>query len=148
MQSKWRLMNLQDSLGFAANRLAGAMALRLQRLLEPHGITTAQWAILAVLWRKEGLAQVDLQRILGLSAPTITGLLRRMERDGFLYRETDPADRRVQRVFPTVHGRELKSTIVPLAQQVNEEALRGFSSDERGFLQRLLLRAVQNVGGS
>jgi DNA-binding MarR family transcriptional regulator len=138
-------MNLQESPGFLAYKLAHAIHVELDRRLKVHGVTLSQWKILMHLWRREGRSQVELQEQLGLERATITGLLQRMSSQGWVQRRTDPHDRRVQRVFLTERGRALEPIANSLVEEVNAQALEGFSTDEREFFIRLLARALGNV---
>ena len=138
-------MNLEESPGFLINNLAHTMHVDLDRRLKVHGVTLSQWRILLHLWRREGRSQVELQEQLGLERATITGLLQRMTSQGWVQRRTDPHDRRMQRVFLTERGRALEPIANSLVEEVNTEALEGFSADEREFFMRLLVRALCNV---
>lgn len=138
-------MNLEESPGFLSYKLAHAIHVELDRRLKVHGVTLSQWKILMHLWRSEGRSQVELQEQLGLERATITGLLQRMTLQGWVERRTDPHDRRVQRVFLTERGRALEPMANSLVEEVNMQALEGFSADEREFLLRLLTRALGNV---
>lgn len=137
-------MKLQESPGFLISKLSHRMAVELDKALKKYGVTISQWAILNLLWQKEGLSQVELQQILGLEGATITGLLQRMESGGFVKRSPDLDDRRIQRIYLTELGRSLEVPLCAEAHQVNEKALQGFSPDERNFFMRLLLRALNN----
>jgi DNA-binding MarR family transcriptional regulator len=138
-------MDLSRSLGFLVNRLARAMTVQFDRRLQPHGITTSQWAILALLWREDGQTQSQLQQALGLEAATVTGIVGRMESRGFVLRRREPSDHRVRRIVLTEAGRALEDHLPALARHVNALALRGLSSDEREALTRLLARALDNL---
>lgn len=138
-------MDILESPGFLINKLAHAMATELERQLRPYDVTTSQWTILALLWQREGLAQIEIQNALRLEGATVTGLLQRMTTLGLVQRRADPIDKRVQRVFLTERGRSLEAVLVPEAQKINDWALAGFSPDERAFFVRLLLRALHNV---
>jgi|SRR5213079_1049658 len=140
-------MNLEQSLGVLSHKLAHAMHVELDRRLKVHGVTLPQWKILLQLWRQEGRSQVELQEQLGLERATITGLLQRMTSQGWVQRRIDPDDRRVQRVFLTERGRALEPIANSLVEEVNNQALEGFSADEREFFIRLLMRALGNVEG-
>lgn len=138
-------MNLFESPGFVINKLAHAIALELERRLKVYEVTTSQWAILAVLWQREGIAQVELQELLRVEAAAITGVLQRMVRLDLVQRRVDPNDKRIQQVFLTERGRRLEQVLAPLAEEVNTHALSGFSIDEQVFFVRLLLRALHNM---
>jgi DNA-binding MarR family transcriptional regulator len=138
-------MDLFESTGFLVNRLAHVMANELERRFKVHGITPSQWSILAVLWQREGIPQVELQQKLRLEGATVTGILQRMEKAGLIQRQVDKADKRAMLVYVTEHGKSLEDVLIPEAKTVNELALKGFTEDERLFFIRLLIRALQNL---
>ena len=137
-------MRLQESPGFLISKLSHRMSVELDKALKKYGVTISQWAILNLLWQKEGMSQVEMQQILGLEGATITGLLQRMESGGFVRRSPDPDDRRIQRIYLTDLGRSMEIPLCNEAQKVNEKALQDFSPDERNFFMRLLLRSLDN----
>ena len=61
-----------------------------------------------------------------------------------IQRKPDPNDKRLQRVFLTERGKALEQITKALEETVNSRALKDFSSDERTFFIRLLMRALQN----
>jgi DNA-binding MarR family transcriptional regulator len=137
-------MDLLRSPGFLISHLAHIMANHLERKLRKHGITVSQWAILKLLKTRDGMAQVELQQLLFLDGATVTGLVKRMTRHGFVRRETDPTDKRVQRVYLTEQGRQLESILLAEAESVNAHALQGFSEQETALLIDLLSRSLVN----
>jgi DNA-binding MarR family transcriptional regulator len=134
-----------ENLGSAVKTLTHVMANEMDRRLRVHNVTISQWAILRQLWEREGKSQVELQERLSLEGATVTGLLQRMERASLVQRNTDPADKRVQRVYLMEHGRTLEPVVRHIAAEINEHALKGFTEDEKEFLMRLLARALRNV---
>lgn len=137
-------MDFAESPGLLINKLAHVMSLDMDRRLKVHDVTISQWAILKQIWQQEGRSQVELQELLGLDGATITGLVQRMIHLDLIQRRPDPSDRRVQRVFLTERGRALEQITKTLEETVNSQALKGFSTDERSFFIRLLIRALQN----
>jgi MarR family transcriptional regulator, organic hydroperoxide resistance regulator len=137
-------MDIFQSPGFLVNQLAHMFSTLFDKKLKEHGVTTSQWAILAVLWQQEGMAQVDLQDRLHLEGATITGLLKRMTAQNLVYRKTDLHDKRVQRVFLTERGRTLEHVLIPEAIEINKMALSGFSNGEREIFLELIKRAIIN----
>jgi DNA-binding MarR family transcriptional regulator len=133
-----------DSLGVLVHRLARAMALDMARRLRVHDVTLSQWLVLKRLWQQEGRSQVELQDLLGLDRATVAGLVQRMTNLGLIVRRADPNDKRIQRVFLTERGSALREVTLSLEQEVNADALKGFSDDERLFMLRLLARALRN----
>jgi DNA-binding MarR family transcriptional regulator len=62
-------------------------------------------AVLAYL-DDDGIRLVDLARIAGRNKQTIAAILDELEKLGYVYRATDPADRRAKLIMPTERGRK------------------------------------------
>ena len=67
-------------------------------------ITPAQSGILFLLKKKNGQTMSELSQVLTLDNSTLTGLVDRLERAGFVKRNAGTADRRASHVFITDKG--------------------------------------------
>jgi DNA-binding MarR family transcriptional regulator len=138
-------MDILHSPGFLINQLAHLMANAFERRLRARGVTLSQWGMLALLWKTDGLAHVEFQRLLHLDGATVTGLIKRMMRGGLVRQELDQTDRRMQRVYLTEQGRQLEHVLVPAAESVNAQALQALSDQEVTLLVELLTRALDTM---
>ncbi len=77
--------------------------------LREQGLSDQQWRVLRVLdaHNGEGLETGRIAREAQLLGPSLSGVLARMERDGLVSRQRDPADARRSVVLPTPEGRAL-----------------------------------------
>lgn len=71
------------------------------------GITGPQRVVLRFVGRNDGISAGELARLIHDHPSTLTGVLRRLEEQGLLTRETDPQDRRRVRLRLTDAGRRL-----------------------------------------
>ena len=62
--------------------------------LRAHGLSDQQWRVLRVLGNGEALETGKVAQQAFLLGPSLTGVLSRMERDGLIERQKDPADQR------------------------------------------------------
>lgn len=138
-------MDLHHSFGFLVNKLAHMMMIQLEKQLKDYNVTTSQWAILAILWKREGIFQVDLQKSLGLDKATVTGLLQRMNSSGLIVKKADLNDKRVRRVYLTEHGRSLETFLIPRAAYVNDLTLASFTPEERELFIGMLKKGIQSI---
>lgn len=84
------------------------------RLFRPHGLSEAQFNVLNVLGpAPDGLSQRELSDVLVVDRSNITGLLDRMEQNGWVKRADHPTDRRVYLVRLTAAGRRLWEKVLP-----------------------------------
>ncbi len=120
----------------AGNRLAGAL-----------GLTQQQWVVLAAIGRggPEGLPLSALGRNLLVTKANITGMVDRLERDGYVTREAHPTDRRVTHARLTTKGRRFLAQIAPLQKAWCSRAFGAFSRAEKAGLLTLIDRCAQSV---
>lgn len=93
-----------------ADRLHSAAIHLLRRLRAEDaasGLSAPRLSALSVLVFAGPLTMGELAAAEQVQPPTITRLVRELERDGLVARTTDPGDRRVQRVRATPRGRRL-----------------------------------------
>jgi DNA-binding MarR family transcriptional regulator len=108
---------LDQHLCFALYRASRAMIRAYSPLLEPLGLTYPQYLALLALWESDAASVKELGERLSLDSATLTPLLKRLEKQGFVERRRDVEDGRVVRVVLTKHGRalQLKCRGVPIA---------------------------------
>jgi len=135
------MWTLDESLGFTVNRTARAVRRGLDGSLVKHGLTASQYIVLERLWQEDGTSLTELGESLYFDNPTLTGIIDRMERGGFLQRQRDGDDRRVVRVFLTPVGRNLHETLGGKAEETDREAVSGLTEDE----QRMLINTLNRI---
>jgi len=75
--------------------------------LRGHGLSDQQWRVLRVLGEHGTVETGRVAREAYILGPSLTGVLTRMERDGLIRRERDPADQRRTVVEATPKGLKL-----------------------------------------
>ncbi|HEY7295234.1 MAG TPA: MarR family transcriptional regulator [Dehalococcoidia bacterium] len=126
-------------------RLHRRMRHRLDHRLERFGVTGVQWSLLAHLGNEDGLTQAELQRRLAIEGATLTHIVQRLERDGFIRRSCDPEDRRRQRVWLAEKSRELLPELAAEVAEHRAFVQRGLDADEIATLSALLRRLEENL---
>ena len=76
--------------------------------LKPLGLTYTQYVVMMVLWEQENVNVGQLGEILRLDAGTLTPLLKRLEKAGYVTRERSSKDERVTIISITQAGEALK----------------------------------------
>jgi MarR family transcriptional regulator, organic hydroperoxide resistance regulator len=118
---------------------------RIQSLLEALGLYEGQPALLRSLWEEEGLTHTELARRLHVRPATVTKMIQRMEKSGFVERRPDPADQRLSRVYLTQTGCSVQDGVRQIWHTLESEAFSGFSEDERLQLQRSFRQIRENL---
>ena len=138
------MFELDHSIGYLLNRVAGQMRVDLDQELAPFGVTAPQWAVMMRCFHRDDMTPIGLARTIGVDGAAITRLLDRMEAKGLLARRSHTTDRRSLVIELTSRGRTLAPQLPPLAKRVLERALAGFSAAERKELELLLQRMLAN----
>jgi Transcriptional regulators len=134
-----------ESLGFMLHDVARMMRWEFDRRAAELGLTRAQWQVLAHLRRVDGAQQKELAELMDITPITLTGLLDRLERDGWVERRADPSDRRAKRIYLTKKVEPVIKTIQKLGAEVRQQALAGLSEAEQTQLMELLQRMRSNL---
>ena len=92
---------------YGASALLDAMRLR---IWDAEGLTVTQLRLLNWVAEDEGLSNADLADRLYVTRPSVSALLDRLERGGFLRREVSPSDRRGIRIWLEERGRRAVSS--------------------------------------
>lgn len=106
--------------------------------LSPYEITPVQFYVLNALWENDGAKFKDLAKSVNMDGSTLTGILDRMERGGFVERRDDPEDRRSLLVFLTEKARKIGPVIISLAEKLDQEIKEQFSKEEFSIFLRVL----------
>lgn len=123
------------------------LAKSLQARLAKHSIRFGHWAILRILWATEGLTQKELSEEAGVMASTIFGALKTMDEQGLIERRLEDGNRKKVHIYLTRKGRDLREVLVPLAEEVNEIAVRDIALDDLEATRCSLLRIIRNQEG-
>jgi DNA-binding MarR family transcriptional regulator len=73
-----------------------------------HDITTSIGFVLLNIDAEHGTPATKIAPLLGLEARSLTRMLKAMEEKGYIFRQADPIDRRLVRIFLTDEGKQKK----------------------------------------
>jgi DNA-binding MarR family transcriptional regulator len=124
---------------------ARGLARALQMRLTEHSVSYGHWTFLRILWDEEGLTQRELSARAGVMEPTTFAALKAMAQRGYVTRRRNPRSRKEIQVLLTPHGRALRAKLVPLAEEVNDVALRGVGLVDIAATRRTLLALINNL---
>ena len=135
--------NLDDSVGYLINIVAGKLKNELNRRITSFDITPEQWAVLNRLWENDGITQKDLAERTFKDQPNIGRILDKLEKKGLIRRCADTEDLRVLIVSLTQEGQKLKKELIPLAAEVLDLVQKDISEEERKVLVTVLKRILR-----
>lgn len=95
--------------------------------LSQEGITFRQWEVLVWLNSDGEQPQNELAEKMGLETQTLGGILSRMERDGWLTRQSCSEDRRRKLIRATAQAEKILEDMHACCDRVREQAVQGLT---------------------
>jgi MarR family transcriptional regulator, transcriptional regulator for hemolysin len=135
----------ENSVGYWICMTSVAMRRAMTSELSAQNITLRQWEVLVCIVLEGELSQADVADRLGIEAPTLVGILDRMERDGWIERVGCPDDRRRKRIRTTEKSALVWNLMAECAHRVRMQAIRGFQPEELQQLKLLCERLRNNL---
>ncbi|WGS49906.1 MarR family transcriptional regulator [Paraburkholderia sp. D15] len=135
---------LESSLGYYLSKARNVLVERTDRAVKPLGLTAQQIGVVLMLSSGRADTPFELSRAMSYDSGSMTRLLDRLEKKGFVVRTRSDADRRMVKLELTPLGREAARQLPGLGAEVLNEQLRGFSSADLATLIDLLARFIAN----
>ena len=139
--------DFEESLGYWVFTTAYALETALNEELAPLGITHRQVQILGCLAVHGEASQNELAELLRIEPSGIVRLLDRMERDGWIERTGDPADRRRKIVRPTEKAGPVWRQMKSCGMRAKAKATRGLTEDQLTAVRDVLRTIRGNITG-
>lgn len=141
----WREAVPNDRVAHLVKDATRALLRALHTRLAAHSVSLGHWTFLRVLWERDGLTQRELSEQAGVMEPTTFSALQAMEKLGYVTRRQMPDNKKKMFVYLTPKGRALRDRLVPLAEDVNDIAVRGAKPADVATTRQTLLRIIENL---
>lgn len=137
-----------DFICFAIYSVGHAFNQVYKPLLDELGLTYPQYLVMVALWARDDRTVGGLGSTLFLESSTLTPLLKRLERLGFVARMRDPSDERQVRIRLTPDGAALRERAAGFPACI--DGATGLPPGELGALRAAILKmreALQKAAG-
>lgn len=109
-----------------------------------EGLAPSHGEILVNLFKSSPLSMKELAERIGRDKSTITALVNKLVKLGYVEKRKDPTDSRVTLIGLTGEGEELKPDFEYVSTKLLATTFRGFSTKEKETVVRLLERILDN----
>ena len=137
-----RTPRITESPKYLIKRAQAALHAALAPALREHGVTIAQYAVLAVLDEEPGLSNADLARRAFLTPQTMNQTLRGLEERHWVTRRPHPGHGRILQADLTRDGRAALRACHQAADAVEGQMIAGLSPDDLGQLKAALRACI------
>ncbi|MBI3451251.1 MAG: MarR family transcriptional regulator [Rhodospirillales bacterium] len=134
---------VDDYLSYLLARASHRVSREFHAQLKPAGLSVPQWRVLATLVDTPGMSLGALAEAVLFKQPTLTKVIDRMERDGWVGRQYGQRDRRKIRVVITPRGRKVVRGLLVKAKAHERTCLAAFTDAEIAKLKRMLRDLLQ-----
>ena len=114
------MMKLENQMCFPLYAAARSVTSLYTPWLKELGITYTQYITFLVLWEKDGITVGEICERLMLDNGTVSPLLKKMEKAGYITRSRSTEDDRVVVVTLTEQGREMQEKAKDIPEKVGE----------------------------
>ncbi len=104
----------------------------------------ARGRVIFALWGKDGVPIKTLCEKTSLDKSTLTGIIDRLERDGYIERKPSETDKRSTLILLTGKEQEFANHVHKVSDQMNEIFYKGFTDGEITQFESMLERILVN----
>lgn len=137
------------SVGYLINKASKATKWDLSNRLSDLGLTASQFAVIKDIQICEAkeldATPAEIAKRLNSDRPTISGILERLVKQGWVYRVMHPEDRRSHFIKLTDKSKENLAILEELSNKTMEGALKGFKKEELQDFADYLQRIIENL---
>ncbi|MDD2330011.1 MAG: MarR family transcriptional regulator [Bacteroidales bacterium] len=108
-------------------------------------LTPEQYLLIDLLWDEGPLTQQEIANQMQKDKNSITKLIDGLEKKGYVVRETNPKDRRKNRVIVTKTGEAKKQEITRIAINAADNILGGIPTEELNTVVEVLNKLNKNM---
>ncbi|MBC1591111.1 MarR family transcriptional regulator [Listeria welshimeri] len=109
------------------------------------GLNIGQLRYLWTLYKEDGISQESMAKRFMVDKASVTRHIKRLEELGMIRREMDAKDRRIQRIFVTDTGYQMRDLIEEVTKEWSVRLTAGFSEKEKDDLMHLIGRLSDNA---
>jgi len=131
-------MELKDCMNFLLSVSQNKVFKYFSKLLEDYGVTPAQYGVLNCLWKEGQLSPKQIGEMVYLEAPTVSGILDKMQKADLIERSVDPKNRRNILVTATPKSHEIREKVESATITLNNKVLQNLSDIEKDELKKAL----------
>ncbi len=143
MSKEKDLLQLKNQLCFPLYICSKEVIRKYTPLLDKLDLTYTQYIVMLYFWDQEKSNVKEIGKILLLDSSTLTPLLKKLEKKGYITRVRSTLDERNLEVELTDKGKALKNKARGIPEEMKKSI--GLTDEEDATLKALLLKVLRNI---
>ncbi|UYD07417.1 MarR family winged helix-turn-helix transcriptional regulator [Limosilactobacillus vaginalis] len=108
-------------------------------------LSNLQFLYVVRIYEHPGIIAEQLANLIKVDRTTLARAVRRLEKQGYVYRESNPDNKKIKHLYVTEKGKQIYPFIIRENSHSNEVALQGFTPEEAQQVHDYLKRIRQNI---
>ena len=141
-------VSFDQSLPMILHRTLDAVMPDYRELFARYNLTEQQWRVLRVLWSSKKVTSVELSNRTLIPAPSLVGVLDRLEKKGLVTRVRSEEDRRAVFVVATAQGQALEEEVSPQVAEIDRQLRASVTAEEWRMMEQVLEKISAGAVGA
>ncbi|MGO4889305.1 MarR family winged helix-turn-helix transcriptional regulator [Anaerobacillus sp. MEB173] len=138
-------MSKDKAIGSATVTLGKKLTRIVTYYLKPYNITAEQWSVLRALHEFDHITQKELSARSDKDQATLTKILDLLEKNEYVKRIQNPADRRSFLIAVTENGRMLATKLSPYIEEKFEQLTEHIDQEKLAIYEEVLCSIESNI---
>jgi DNA-binding MarR family transcriptional regulator len=119
----------------------------LEKLKENNvkGLVPSHGDILICLYNNDRITMKDIAQKINKTRPTVTVLIDKLEKLGFVKREISNTDNRYTYISLTQKGKEFKTLFIKISEELNNRLYKNLSDKDAEIFEKILEKIITNM---
>ena len=141
-------VSFDQSLPMILHRTLDAVMPDYRELFARYNLTEQQWRVLRVLWSSKKVTSVELSNRTLIPAPSLVGVLDRLEKKDLVTRVRSVEDRRAVFVVATAQGQALEEEVSPQVAEIDHQLRASVTAEEWRMMEQVLEKISAGAVGA
>ena len=134
-------MDLEEVLRIITQRKYHMLEMRLSK----YDLVKGQANLLILIRDNDGVTQNELAELVGIKDSSMSVRLDKLERNGYIVRETDSENLKRKRIYITPEGKTASIQCRKILREYEEKLYEGFSAKDKKQFQKYISKLLENI---
>lgn len=128
----------EETTSYLLAKVATAFRNSIEQHMAEVDLHSGQVFVMIELWREDGMKQIELANLLNIKAPTVSNMIRGLEKINLVKTKKAPKDGRAMTVHLTAKGKAMRQNVEQRWIDVEAECVASLSTADRVILFEVL----------